>query len=107
MWPRRSDEPFRHSTQHTDRISYPSRSRRYLDFSFPIRIGEQTRWVPSAGIPQTKSIGEEAEIILCRGPPSANHLKIPCEICIYISASESWLVDEILTNVGRSPAGVL
>ena len=82
-----------------------------LDFSVPIRISEQTRWITSAGsaampLPQTKSTDEEAEIIICRGPTQCKSPKEwPCQICIYISANESWLVEEILTNVRRSPGG--
>ena len=38
-------------------------------------------------------------------PTDANPPKEwPCEICIHISAYESWLVEEILTNVRRSTA---
>jgi hypothetical protein len=41
-----------------------------------------------------------------RRPLSANLLKSGrCQLCIHVSANESWLVEEILTNVGRSPAG--
>ena len=54
---------------------------------------------------QTKSTDEEAEIIICRGPTQCESPKEwPCEICIHISANESWLVEEILTNVRRSTA---
>jgi hypothetical protein len=55
---------------------------------------------------QTKSTNEEAEIIICRGPTQCESPKEwPCEICIRISANESWLVEEILTNVRRSTLG--
>ena len=55
---------------------------------------------------QTKSTDEEAEIIICRGPTQCDSPKEwPCEICIHISANESWLVEEILTSVRRSTLG--
>jgi hypothetical protein len=55
---------------------------------------------------QTRSTDEEAEIIICRGPTQCESpYEWPCPICIHISANESWLVEEILANVGRSPGG--
>jgi hypothetical protein len=57
-------------------------------------------------LPQTRSTDEEAEIIICRGPTQCvSPNEWPCPICIHISTNESWLVEEILTNVGRSPGG--
>jgi hypothetical protein len=56
--------------------------------------------------PQPRSIDDDAEIIICRGPTKCQSPNDwPCQLCIHISANESWLVEEILANVGRSPGG--
>ena len=54
-------------------------------------------------LPQPSPTDEDVEIIICRGPAQCEFPKEwPCQLCIHISANESWLVEEILANVGSA-----
>jgi|RhiMethySRZTD1v2_1073278.scaffolds.fasta_scaffold1033129_1 hypothetical protein len=53
---------------------------------------------------QLRPTDEDVEIIICRGPTKCQSPnEWPCQLCIHISANESWLVEEILATgeIGR------
>jgi hypothetical protein len=55
-------------------------------------------------LPQPRPTDEDVEIIICRGPTKCQSPnEWPCQLCIHISANESWLVEEILATgeIGR------
>jgi hypothetical protein len=47
--------------------------------------------------PQCKTMDNESEIILCRGPTQCVD-SWPCQSCCRIPISESWLIEEILAH---------
>jgi hypothetical protein len=58
--------------------------------------------------PASQAKDDDPEMIICRGPSNCPAVDAwPCERCLRINTSESWLIDEFLANVQGPPGGSL